>query len=93
MPTSSTDRRFGTLFRIALAVAFLLPALTLGVGLLSGEWWSRIWVGAGPPMWGAVTPGWVWLVPLLVQLLLLVSVLALGYLVVWAIVDRHGDGS
>jgi len=89
MPTKRIDRRLATAVRILLAIAFLLPAVTLGAGLLTGGPWGGVWVGAGFPMWGVLTPGWVWLVPLLVQFLLLVSVVALGYLVVWALVDRE----
>lgn len=87
MPTSRINRRFGTAFRIAVAIAFLLPALTIGVGLLRGGPWNGIWLTAGPPIRGVWTPAWVWVVPLLVQLLLLVVVVALGYLVVRSMTD------
>jgi len=87
---SRTDRRLATLVRVMLAVGFLTPAVLLGLGLVGEERLGRLWVGTGFAMWGTATPGWVWLVPLSVQLALLVALVALGYLFVWAVVDPEG---
>jgi len=91
MSPESIDERYARALRLLLILAFLLPAVTMAVGLLNGGLWTRIWLGAVSPMWSQLTPGWVWLVPLLVQFLLLVTLLALGYVVVGALVDRDGD--
>jgi len=89
MSPASIDKRFATVLRGLLALAFLLPAVTMTVGMSKGGLSSRL--RAVPPMWNGLTPGWVWLVPLLVQFRPLVCIVALDYVFVWTLVDGDAE--